>query len=60
MPPKTPTRTDAYVQCTCGGTMSITMVEPVPDNAVVMRHTYTCVDCGKVAKFEVAKKGVGK
>jgi hypothetical protein len=60
MPPRTPTRTDAYVQCNCGGTMSITTVEPVPDNPVVMRHTYQCLDCGEVASFLVAKKDVGK
>ena len=40
--------------------MSIVMVEPVPDHAVIMRHTYTCVDCGRSAKFDVAKKGVGE
>ena len=59
MPPKIPTRTDAYVQCTCGGTMSIATVEPVPDKPMIMRHTYRCLDCGKDAVFEVAKKKVG-
>ena len=45
MPPKTPTRTDAYVQCTCGGTMTIVMVEqnfrfaaPLSDRFYVMEH----------------------
>lgn len=59
MPPNIPTRTDAYVKCTCSGTMSITTVEPVPDKPMIMRHTYQCLDCGKVATFEVAKKSVG-
>lgn len=58
MPPKTPTRTDAYVACACGGTMGIVTVEPIPDKADFMRHTYHCRDCGKDATFDVAKKGV--
>jgi hypothetical protein len=53
--PKTPTRTDAYVACTCGGTMGISTVEPVPDEPMIMRHTYVCLDCGKMAEFKVAK-----
>ncbi|HEY1153733.1 MAG TPA: hypothetical protein VGE73_07765 [Pseudolabrys sp.] len=59
MPPKFPTRTDAYVQCGCGGTMAIATVEPIPDKPLVMRHTYRCLDCGREERFEVAKKGVG-
>jgi hypothetical protein len=56
MLPKTPTRTDAYVQCTCGGTMSIVTVEPIPDKPDKMRHTYKCLDCGAISPFEVMKK----
>jgi hypothetical protein len=57
MLPKTPIRTDAFVQCSgCGGTMSIQTVEPVPDKPDVMRHTYKCLDCGAISPFEVAKK----
>lgn len=56
-PPKVPTRTDAYVQCTCGGTMGIVSVEPIPAKPDFMRHTYQCQECGKAAKFDVAKKG---
>ncbi len=60
MLPKTPTRTDAFVQCDCGGTMSIQTVEPIPDKADMMRHSYKCLDCGKDASFEVMKKGETK
>ena len=55
MPPKIPTRTDAYVLCPCGGTMSIQTVEPIPDKPDKMRHTYKCLDCGEVTPFEVDK-----
>jgi len=58
MPPKTPTRTDAYVACACGGVMGIVTAEPIPDRPDFMRHTYHCADCGKNAMFDVAKKGV--
>ena len=58
MPPKIPTRTDAYVACACGGTMGIVTVEPIPGRPDFMRHTYHCRDCGKDATFDVAKKGV--
>jgi hypothetical protein len=56
MLPKTPTRTDAFVQCACAGTMSIQTVEPVPGSPAVMRHTYRCLDCGAISPFEVEKK----
>ena len=58
MPPKIPTRTDAYIACACGGTMVIVSVAPIPDKSDLMRHTYRCRDCGKDATFDVAKKGV--
>jgi hypothetical protein len=57
--PKVPTRTDAYVLCACGGTMSIATVAPVVDMPDIMRHSYVCLDCGKDATFDVAKKGKG-
>ena len=57
MLPKTPTRTDAFVQCSdCAGTMSIVTVEPIPGKSDRMRHTYRCLDCGALSPFEVAKK----
>ena len=56
MAPKIPTRTDAFVQCACGGTMTIATVAPIPDNADHMRHMYHCNDCDKDATFDVAKK----
>jgi hypothetical protein len=54
--PKVSTRTDAYVKCGCGGTMSIATVAPVVDRPDIMRHSYICLDCGKEATFDVAKK----
>ena len=56
MHPKIPTRSDAYVTCTCGGTMCITEAEQIPEQPLLMHHAYKCVDCGKVATFEVEKK----
>lgn len=56
MPPKIPTRTDAFVECACGGTMSIATVAPIPDRPGHMRHMYTCADCGADATFDVEKK----
>ena len=58
MPPRIPTRTDAYVACACGGTMCIVDAEPVADKPALMNHTYKCLDCGKVATFEVEKKSM--
>ena len=55
MLPKTPIRTDAHIECTCGGVMTITQVMPVQDNAGLMRHYYECVDCGAASMFEVDK-----
>ena len=55
-PPKIPTRTDAFVECACGGTMSIAAVLPIPDQPDFMRHIYHCNGCGADATFEVAKK----
>ncbi len=55
---KPPTRTDAYTQCGCGGTMSIQLVEPIPDKPMVMRYTYQCLSCGTSERFEIAKKTV--
>ncbi len=58
MLPKIPTRTDAYVACTRGGTMCITRAEPIGARPLFMRHAYKCLDCGKEATFDVEKKGV--
>jgi len=54
--PKVSTRTDAYVKRGCGGTMSIATVAPVVGRPDIMRHSYICLDCGKEATFDVAKK----
>lgn len=56
MTPKIPTRTDAFVECACGGTMAITTVAPIADKPDFMRHVYRCRDCGVEATFDVAKK----
>ena len=55
-PPKIPTRTDAFVACACGGTMTIATVVPIPNKPDFMRHTYHCNGCGADATFDVAKK----
>lgn len=55
---KSPTRTDAYTQCICGGRMSIALVETIPDNPDKMRHTFKCLECSETATFEFLKKGV--
>ena len=55
---KIPTRTDAFVECVCGGTMSIATVSPIADKPDFMRHTYHCNECGAEATFDVAKKAV--
>ena len=56
MPPRIPTRTDAYVQCGCGATAKIATVTPIPDDPDHMRHLYACPDCGQELTFDVAKK----
>jgi hypothetical protein len=56
VPPKIPTRTDAYIECVCGSTMSIATVAPIPDKPAHMRHTYSCADCSADATFDVEKK----
>jgi hypothetical protein len=56
VPPKIPLRTDALVECACGGTMSIATVAPIADKPDFMRHDYHCRDCGADATFDVAKK----
>lgn len=39
--------------------MSIATVAPVLDLPDIMRHSYICLDCGKEASFDVAKKDKG-
>ena len=56
MIPKIPTRTDAYVQCGCGGTAKIAGVSPIPDDPDRMRHLYACLECAEEMTFDVAKK----
>jgi hypothetical protein len=57
MLPTIPTRIDAYVACTCGGTMCITEAVPIPDKPLLACHVYKCLACGKEATFEVERKG---
>ena len=54
--PKIPTRTDAFVVCDCGGTMSIVTVAPIAEKPGYMRNVYQCLSCGAKAGFDVAKK----
>lgn len=56
MVPRIPTRTDAFVQCDCGGTAKIVTVAPIADAPDHMRHLYHCGDCGADLSFDVAKK----
>lgn len=56
MPPKIPTRTDAFIECACGSTMSIATVAPIPDRPGQMRHLYCCAACNAEATFDVDKK----
>ena len=56
MIPRSPARTDASVQCGCGGTAQIATVSPIADDDDNMRHLYTCLECGMDLSFVVAKK----
>jgi len=38
--------------------MCITEAEPIADKPALMHHTYKCLECGKLATFEVTKKAV--
>ena len=60
MTPRIPARTDAYVQCGCGGTAKIATVSPIADDPDHMRHTYTCLECGEDLVFVVVKKATGQ
>jgi hypothetical protein len=55
---KSPTRTDAYTQCICGGTMSISLVETIPYNLDKMRHVFKCLECPETAFYEFPKKNI--
>jgi hypothetical protein len=50
-----PLKTDATTPCKCGGTMKITMVEPLQDEPTMMQHTFECA-CGEKARFKFPKK----
>ena len=52
-----PSKTDASTPCQCGGTMKITMVEPLHHEPRMMQHTFECV-CGAKARFKFPKKMV--
>lgn len=58
MPPKIPTRTDAFIACACGATAKIATVAPIAERPDHMRHIYACPDCGKETGFDVEKKKV--
>ena len=49
-----PLKTDTKTPCQCGGTMTIKMVEPLPDEPNMMQHTFACT-CGAIASFKFPK-----
>jgi len=55
----TPSKTDATTPCArCAGTMTITMIGPMPDEPALMQHTFACPACGHSAEFKFKKKDV--
>jgi hypothetical protein len=59
LPPRIPKRSNAFVECACGGTMSIATVSLFCAHSDFMRHADRCRDCGKQASFDVVKKSKG-
>jgi hypothetical protein len=51
-----PEKTDATTPCKCGGTMRLSMIEPLFDDSTRMQHSFTCEKCGEVEKFKFLKK----
>ena len=50
-----PQKTDATTPCKCGGTMKISMIEPLPMEPDKMQHSYTCAQCGEVERYKFLK-----
>ena len=52
-----PSKTDATTPCPrCEGTMTISMIGPMPDEPTLMHHTFACPACGHSAAFKFKKK----
>ena len=48
------TKSDAKIPCKCGGTMRLTMIEPLPNEPTKMQHTFTC-ECGNFDQYKFLK-----
>ena len=52
-----PSKTDATTPCPhCAGTMTISMIGPLPEEPALMSHTFACPTCGHSATFKFKKK----
>ena len=52
-----PAKTDATTPCPhCAGTMTISMIGPLPEEPALMSHTFACPTCGHSATFKFKKK----
>ena len=52
-----PSKTDATTPCPhCAGTMTISMIGPIPAEPTFMTHTFACPACGHSATFKFKKK----
>jgi transcription elongation factor Elf1 len=55
-----PAKTDATTPCPhCAGTMTISMIGPIPAEPTFMNHTFACPACGHSATFKFKKKDAG-
>ena len=50
-----PEKSDATTPCKCGGTMKLTMIEPVFYEPTKMQHSFTCPQCGEVEQYKFLK-----
>jgi transcription elongation factor Elf1 len=52
-----PAKTDATTPCPhCAGTMTISMIGPIPAEPTFMHHAFACPACGHSAVFKFKKK----
>jgi len=50
-------KTDATTPCPhCAGTMTISMIGPIPAEPMFMSHTFSCSACSHSATFKFKKK----